>query len=384
MSTATVENPRFASTTAKPKVGLSQRGRAGLEVLGAMQAFTSSALRPKAKSNFYADPQGRALGETWADSPSPRDLRRRVSEASALAERDPIYRMERFVQRYVAEENFARGIPAVEERRAQLDAVKPPLPTGPARGTLALDPDLKPPKYYAGTEWHLEPGGWDGYDLYGPMFGLGVLPYVFSKGGFAAVPAGSDSLKQRMDTLRQLPKASYERVFEPGCSGFGMLAMFHKLHPEAELHGCDLSEQMLMSGHRVAEQMGIEVHLTQADATKTGEPDNAYDAVIVYALNHELPPKANVALFQEMFRILKPGGDILIGDPPPFRAVDPFHAAILAWEDDNRNEPFFSAACLADWGQVLSDIGFVDVKAYALGEDSYPWVTLGVKPAAGG
>jgi len=381
MAIETAQNPRFASTTAKPAVGLNQRGRAGLQVLGAMQAFTSSAFRPKAKANFYANPEGRALSDAWADSQTPRDVRRRVSEAVALADRDPIYRMERFVQRYVAEENFTRGIPAIEERRAQLEAIKPP-PTKPAGGTLKLDPILKPPKYYAGTEWHLEPGGWDGYDLYGPMFGLGVLPYVFSKGGFAAVPVGADALQQRMDTLRQLPKAHYQRVFEPGCSGFGMLALFHKLHPEAELHGCDLSTQMLESGHRVAEQMGLEVHLSQADATNTGEPDGAYDAVIIYALNHELPPKANLALFEEMFRILKPGGDILIGDPPPFRAVDPFHAAILAWEDDNRNEPFFSAACLADWEQVLSDVGFVDVKAYALGENSYPWVTLGAKPTA--
>jgi len=382
MTTATAQNPRFAEPAGGTALGLTQRGRAGLEVLGAMQAFTSSAFRTKAKANFYADPQGRALGETWAQFQSPKDVRRRVSEAAALAHRDPIYRMERFVQRYVAEENFARGIPAIEERRAQLEAAKSPAPPKAAGGTLKLDPNLTPPKYYAGTEWHLEPGGWEGYDLYGPMFGLGVLPYVFSKGGFAAVQVGADSLKQRTDTLRQLPKARYQRVFEPGCSGFGMLALFHRLHPEAELHGCDLSGQMLKSGHRVAEQMGIELHLTQADATATGEPDDAYDAVIIYALNHELPPKANVALFNEMFRILKPGGDILIGDPPPFRAVDPFHAALLAWEDDNRNEPFFSAACLADWGQVLSEVGFVDVKAFALGEDGYPWVTLGAKPSA--
>jgi len=347
-----------------------------------MQAFTSSTFRAKAKANFYANPEGRALGETWAQSQSPRDVRERLLKASAEVDRDPVHRLERFVQRFVAEENFNRGIPAIEERRAQLDAAKGPPPP-PAGGTLKLNPNLTPPKYYAATEWHLEPGGWDGYDLYGPMFGLGVLPYVFSKGGFAAVGVGADSLKQRTDTLRQLPKASYRRVFEPGCSGFGMLSLFHKLHPEAELHGCDLSAQMLQSGHRVAEQMGIELHLTQADATQTGEPDGAYDAVIIYALNHELPPKVNVALFKEMFRILKPGGDILIGDPPPFRAVDPFHAAILAWEDDNRNEPFFSAACLADWGQVLSEIGFIDVKAYALGEDGYPWVTLGAKPQAG-
>ncbi len=373
-------NPRGVGGATPPPLGLSQRGRASLEILGAMQSLTGKDFRARAKANFYADPKGRELKDRWPALRAPEEVRQGVAEAVALADRDPIHRLERFVQRYVAEENFNRGIPAIEERRDALAASPAPAPSRSAGGTLKLDPNLKPPKYYAVTEWHLEPGGWDGYDLYGPMFGLGVLPYVFSKGGFAAVPVGSSSLTQRLDTLRQLPKAHYQRVFEPGCSGFGMLSLFHQLHPEAELHGCDLSAAMLRGGHRVAEQMGVAVHLTQADATQTGEPDNAYDAVIIYALNHELPPKANAALFKEMFRIMKPGGDILIADPPPFRAVDPFHAAILSWEDENRNEPFFSAACLSDWSEVLSRVGFVEVKAYPIGEDNYPWVTLGAKP----
>src|SRR3546814_16487841 len=99
----------------------------------------------------------------------------------------------------------------------------------------------------------------------------------------------------------------------------------------------------------LSERQGLKVDLKQRDATATGEPDESVDAVVTYALHHELPPKENAALFREMFRIMKPGGDIVLSDPPPFRAVDIFHAVILEWDTAPREEPFFTASCHPDW-----------------------------------
>ncbi len=360
--------------------GLSQHGRAGMEILGAIQQFAATSLRPQARAVFEADAKAQALSAEHAVDMAGVGGRERIAAARAIADRSPIFRFERFLQRWVAEENFNTGIPAIEERRAQFERfMAQPIAT-PAGGTLDL-PNIELPKYYS-REWHLEPGGWDGWDLYGPLFAFAVGPMVFSKGGYAAVGVGDDITRQRIQAVQQFPKSSYRRVYEPGCGGATTFKAIHTVFPEAELVGCDLSPLLLTNGHKMAERQGIPVHLKQRDATSTGEPDASFDAVITYALHHELPPKENAAMFREMYRILEPGGDIVLSDPPPFRAVDLFHAVILDWDTDNREEPFFSTMLHTSLDNQLREAGFVNVESYPLGQGQYPWITRASKPVA--
>lgn len=365
----------------KPPIGLSQRGRSSMEVLGTIQAFAASTLRPAARESFEADADAVALSADHVADPQGRNGRDRIASARAIADRDPLFRLERFLQRWVAEENFNSGIPAIEERRAQFEAFFGGPKPDPVGGSLTLADAIAAPRYYTEIDWHLEPGGWDGYDLYGALFAFGVGPFVFAKGGYAAVGVGDDIASQRVDAVRQFPKSDYGRIFEPGCGGATTARALHAVFPDAELVGCDLSPSLLRNGHRLAERLGIPIHLKQADATATGEADESFDGVITYALHHELPPKANARLFKEMFRIMKPGADIVISDPPPFRAVDLFQAVILDWETEHRAEPFFSAVLHSSLDDQLRAAGFSGVESYALGQGGYPWITRATKPA---
>jgi SAM-dependent methyltransferase len=358
-----------------------QRARAEIEILGGMLKFSSGPLREEARSNFYASPAGRELAEEHRQPASAEIMADRVARAKALAESDRFYRLERFFQRFAAEEIMARPIPIYEAHRNRLEELAD-LPANGAGGTLELDDSLAMPPYYEGVDFHLMPGSWDGYDLYGKS-GPVALPFAFKYGGFAAVPLNSNLFAQRLDVIRQLPKAHYDRIYEPGCGGFGTMRALHEVFPDAELVGCDISPRQARGTFETAEKSGIPVHIRQRDAAiDTGEPDESFDAVLSYAVQHELPYDANIAMFREMFRIMKPGADIVIADPPPFRAVDPFHAAILDWDTVHRAEPYFSEACLANWDDALREIGFVDVESYAMGRDSYPWVTRARKPEA--
>jgi SAM-dependent methyltransferase len=358
---------------------LSQRARASVQVLGAMQDFSSGRLRALAKSQFEADPDGQAIMARPADAGLNETWRDRNARTREVCERYPAYLFERFLQRYVAEEVYRTGITAAARHGDHFAGYANDM--GPdVGGSLTLNPDLKAPDYYA-QNWHLQPGGWDGYDLYGAMFSFVCAPHIFRYGGYAAVGNREDISRNRADTVAEFPKRAYRNIYEPGCGSASALRALHEHFPEARLAGCDLSTVQLKVGFAAANRLGIPVHLKQGDAAHTGEADGSFDAVLVYTLLHELPFDAAVEVLKEMHRILEPGGDIILTDPPPFWAVDAFQANLLDWDTDHREEPYFRDACSTDWGAVLREIGFVAVSSYALTDKgAYPYIHRGSKP----
>lgn len=368
----------WSSAAPPPEPTLSQRARAGLEILGSIQVFTSTRVRDQAKGDFYADPDGERLNglhpakvnEPWPEF---------IARAREVADRSQAHRIEQFFQRYVAEEVWNRAIPAMEEHRERFERFFDP-PAISAGGTVELDPHLELPEYFERSEVHLEPGGWDGYDLYGPAFAHGIGPKVFRHGGLAAVAAGEDIYQHRLDMIEALPKARYERIYDAGCGAFSLLKAAAEIHPEAELVGADLSPNQLRVGHQMAEKAGVKVHFKQRDVRDTREPDNSFDAVVMHAVMHEMPVEVSIATFKEMFRILKPGGDIMISDPPAFSACSLFNAVLMDWESDNRGEPFFTAALSQDWPEELRKIGFVNTETRIIGKHEHPYITLASKP----
>lgn len=360
-------------------IPLQQRGRAGLQFLGSLQQFASTALRDQAEADFAVQPEAPALAQEFKADAGPSVWRERIHRARDVAERSKAYRYNRFYQRWVAEQNFLRAIPAVEARREAWNAFV--AAKGPKdHSRLQLDPALPIPDWYAGVEWHLEPGGWDTYDLALPMFAAGIGPHVFALGGYAAVDAGADIHAQRRRVVEQFRRRDLRRIYEPGCGGANTLAACRKLFPEAELIGGDLSPALLRNGHFMSELLGLGVTFRQEDACRVGERDASVDGVISYALHHEMPPVISEKVIREMFRILAPGGEMVINDPPPFRGVAPLQAVVLDWDTDNRAEPFFSASLSADFAQMMREAGFVDVEEYPLEPRGYPWITRGRKP----
>jgi SAM-dependent methyltransferase len=358
---------------------LSQRARASVQVLGSMQDFSSGALRPVARALFENDPDGQAIiaqkdqdgiNEPWSE---------RNARTREVCERYPAYLFERFMQRYVAEEVYMTGIPAAAQLREPLEAYAQDM--GPdVGGSLELDPDLVRPAYFE-NDWHIQPGGWDGFDLYGAMFSFIAGPNIFKYGGYAAVGNREDISRNRDDCVAQFPKRQYRAIYEPGCGSASAMRALHDRFPNAKLVGCDLSTVQLKMGFAAANRLGIPVTLKQRDAAHTGEADASFDAVLVYTLMHELPTADAIEVLREMYRILEPGGDIVLVDPPPFDAVDPFQANILDWDTEHRGEPYFSDACATDWGKVLGEIGFVDIASYPLTDKgAYPYVNRASKP----
>jgi len=348
--------------------------------MGDLQVFSSTRLREAAESAFYQNDEMATLGSAPLGPKDPADLDRIVEDAKKVAQSIPAHRFNRLFQRMVAEAVYDRGIPAAEEKRSEVgDLFAPVEDVHEDVGTLTLNDDLEIPDYVAGVEWHLMPGGWDGYDLSMVMFMSGVMPYIFRKGGYAAVDVGVDIFKQRMDVLDQLPEGAYRRIYDCGSGGTSTLAILRNKFPRAELVGADLSASMQRAGHKMDQRLGISVHLKQEDCRYTSEPDDYYDAVVAYAVFHETPDDVCRDILKEMHRILAPGGHMIISDPGPLRALTPYQAVLYDWEQDNREEPHFGASIRRNLPEIMKSVGFAEAKEFGVGNGNYPWVTLGSK-----
>ena len=186
--------------------------------------------------------------------------------------------------------------------------------------------------------------------------------------------------KQRGEVLEELGGREYHKIFEMGTSSAHYTLQLAAKFPNAEITGCDLGLPMLEQAQRVANERGLKWRLIQASAEATGLPSESFDLVTSYIILHEIPAAATREIFAEAFRLLEPGGTMLMTDIRPFRdlnKVEEWRAMYLAL---NGGEPYWREAASLDLAEVAADIGFVDTKSYGLGERHYPWVTLGTKP----
>lgn len=76
--------------------------------------------------------------------------------------------------------------------------------------------------------------------------------------------------------------------------------------------GLDFAEPMLERARRKAKERGLDARYLMGDAEDTRLPDNEFDVIMTRHLVWTLPDPA--AAFADWFRVLKPGGRVLIVD----------------------------------------------------------------------
>jgi phosphatidylethanolamine/phosphatidyl-N-methylethanolamine N-methyltransferase len=152
------------------------------------------------------------------------------------------------------------------------------------------------------------------------------------------------------------------KVLEAGV-GTGLALGYYPA--EAEVHGVDLSEDMLRRAQEKVDRRGYtQVKSLQVmDVTKLGFPDETFDAVCAQFLI-TLVPSPEAAL-TEFARILRPGGEIILanhfGQPAGLLAsvektVAPLASAI-GWSSD------FKAARVEAWAKAHGGMEVLELKS---------------------
>ena len=110
-----------------------------------------------------------------------------------------------------------------------------------------------------------------------------------------------------------LPKAGMS-ILDVGCGTGSHLAFYQRY--DVKLFGIDTSPAMLSLAR---ERLGDDAELYQGSATEMPYPDASFDLVISMLVLHEMDHPIRVAVLNEVKRVLKPTGRVLLIDFNPGR-----------------------------------------------------------------
>ena len=165
--------------------------------------------------------------------------------------------------------------------------------------------------------------------------------------------------------VEPLLTGSLHHVLDLGCSvGVSTQALAEWLRQRAECQGealprvmgLDLSPEMLAVA-RVRDRSGAVAEWRHGAAEHTGLPNGSVDLISVQFVCHELPQAATRDVLAEAFRVLRPGGALVMVDQDPASSVLqrlPAPVATLL----KSTEPYIEQYFALDMEAALRDAGF--------------------------
>jgi SAM-dependent methyltransferase len=337
---------------------LRQRGRASIDYLAqlAIAARRMGAAVDKAITERVSDPE--AL---------PDDLDERLAYMDAALADVPEYAVQQLLGDWHARMHGRICVEAFEEIEEDLADTFAAVEQGPA--SLRLNPELDPPAYWKGVHFHRTTGGWEGHPHMGYIHGELIHKKIVGR----FFPGGI--FQQRRTVAAMAPRESYARILDMGCSSGHFTTALAQTYPSAQIYGVDLSARMLEHAWRTANAHGWNWILSQQPAEATDFEDGTFDLVASYILLHEMPAEAIVKLFAEAYRLLEPGGDLLMSDVTRYADLD----KLAVWKADRDalfgGEPHWRESASLDLVAIAREAGFVDVTT----SGPYPYVILGRK-----
>jgi len=342
-------------------INLKQRGRASVDFMTGLFFGTASLRTHINESVSQLVPNIDNL---------PEDLDDRNQYFEEYLESDRIFRVSELVAEWHAREHGRVARTAFEELKDEIEPALQILDDGPV--TLHLDTEFSPPKYWDGVVFHRTQGGWT-EDYQGYVHGE-----IVHKKMVDALLTGS-IFQQRIDVAAQNKGKDYSKILETGSSTGHYTLALSEVFPKADITGVELSEELLRHARRVGNSKGLSWELYQAPAESTPFEDDSFDFVTSYILLHETPPDIIKRIFDEAYRVLKPGGDMLMCDVRRYADMN----KLEEWQADRSamygGEPHWRASAKSNLEKIAMDAGFVKVETQSIGHGGYLFIIKGQK-----
>jgi ubiquinone/menaquinone biosynthesis C-methylase UbiE len=146
------------------------------------------------------------------------------------------------------------------------------------------------------------------------------------------------------------------RLLDVACGTGRVLQQLATAHPAIRFHGVDLSPFYVKAARKRLRDVA-EVSLAVENAEHLPYVDEYFDAVTSVYLFHELPRNARRNVVREMFRVLKPGGLVVIEDSAQ-TSDSPALVEVLGGFPEQYHEPFYNEYIGDDLADLLAECGF--------------------------
>lgn len=167
-----------------------------------------------------------------------------------------------------------------------------------------------------------------------------------------------------------LPKAGMS-ILDVGCGTGSHLAFYQRY--DVNLFGIDTSPAMLSVAR---ERLGDGAELYQGSATDMPYPDASFDLVISMLVLHEMDHPIRLAVLDEMKRVLKPSGRVLLIDFNPGR--------VTSFEGLRTKLVIFLSEIAAGWNHFRNYRHFMSINGLKALTDAAGLVVDKEKVVAGG
>lgn len=119
----------------------------------------------------------------------------------------------------------------------------------------------------------------------------------------------------RQDATKAAFEKGAKKLLDVATGTADLALSLKKYRPEATVIGVDFAEPMLAIGREKALKKHLDIKLEQGDGLNLAYPDSSFDALtIAYGLRNFSDYQAGL---KEFYRVLKPGGRLVILEFPP-------------------------------------------------------------------
>lgn len=147
-----------------------------------------------------------------------------------------------------------------------------------------------------------------------------------------------------------------QQILDLGCGTGSTTLLLKQAFPDAEVTGLDLSPYMLAVAQDKAQRAHLTIDWQHGIAEATPFDAASFDLVTASLLFHETPPPITQAILAECYRLLVPGGQVLIldGNQGTLRNLE--------WLNNVFEEPYIQAYAAGSLDAWMGKAGFDDVR----------------------